>query len=108
MLRLHALYAREISHRSNETAEAIGQDGRRLDRAAPKTRGGESGRPQHEGQNAKRPQSESSHDVPRRSAAPFDQTSSKELTMQDLIFAICSVGFFLVAIAYVWACDRLK
>jgi len=28
--------------------------------------------------------------------------------MQDLIFVICSVGFFVVAIAYVWACERLK
>jgi len=28
--------------------------------------------------------------------------------MLDLIFVICTVGFFVVAIAYVWACDRLK
>ena len=28
--------------------------------------------------------------------------------MKDLLFVACTVGFFAVAIAYVWACDRLK
>jgi len=28
--------------------------------------------------------------------------------MLDVIFVVCTVGFFIVAIAYVWACDRLK
>jgi len=28
--------------------------------------------------------------------------------MLDFIFVACTVLFFLVAIAYVWACDRLK
>ena len=31
-----------------------------------------------------------------------------EIEMQDIIFVACTVGFFVVAIAYVWACDRLK
>ena len=30
------------------------------------------------------------------------------IQMRDLIFVACTIGFFLVAIAYVWACDRLK
>jgi len=28
--------------------------------------------------------------------------------MLDFIFAACTVLFFVLAIAYVWACDRLK
>ena len=28
--------------------------------------------------------------------------------MRDLVFVICTVVFFMVSIAYVWACDRLK
>jgi hypothetical protein len=28
--------------------------------------------------------------------------------MKDLIFVACTVGFFALSIAYVWACDRLK
>lgn len=28
--------------------------------------------------------------------------------MQDLIYVICTIGFFVVAIAYVWACEKLK
>ena len=30
------------------------------------------------------------------------------MAMQDLLFAACTIGFFAVAIAYVWACDKLK
>lgn len=30
------------------------------------------------------------------------------IQMRDLIFVVCTIGFFAVAIAYVWACDRLK
>jgi hypothetical protein len=30
------------------------------------------------------------------------------ISMEDLIFVICSLGFFVAAMAYVWACDRLK
>ena len=30
------------------------------------------------------------------------------IRMQDFIFVVCTVGFFAVAVAYVWACDRLK
>jgi len=28
--------------------------------------------------------------------------------MRDFIFVICTIGFFVVAIAYVRGCDRLK
>jgi len=28
--------------------------------------------------------------------------------MLDIIFLLCTVGFFVLAIGYVWACDRLK
>jgi hypothetical protein len=28
--------------------------------------------------------------------------------MRDIVFMACSVGFFVVAIAYVWGCERLK
>jgi hypothetical protein len=28
--------------------------------------------------------------------------------MLDIIFVACTVGFFILAIGYVWACDRLK
>jgi len=30
------------------------------------------------------------------------------ILMQDIIFLACTVGFFVLAIAYVWACDRLR
>jgi len=30
------------------------------------------------------------------------------MLMLDAIFVICTIGFFAVAVAYVWACDRLK
>jgi len=28
--------------------------------------------------------------------------------MRDILFVICTVLFFAVAVGYVWACDRLK
>jgi len=28
--------------------------------------------------------------------------------MLDILFVLCTVGFFVLAIGYVWACDRLK
>jgi len=28
--------------------------------------------------------------------------------MRDIVFAACTIAFFIVAIAYVWACERLK
>jgi len=28
--------------------------------------------------------------------------------MRDIVFVACSCGFFLVAIVYVWGCERLK
>jgi hypothetical protein len=28
--------------------------------------------------------------------------------MRDIVFLFCTIGFFVVAIAYVWACNRLK
>jgi len=28
--------------------------------------------------------------------------------MQDFVFVMCAIGFFIAAIAYVWGCDRLK
>jgi len=28
--------------------------------------------------------------------------------MFDIIFVACTIVFFMVAIAYVWACDRLR
>jgi len=28
--------------------------------------------------------------------------------MQDFVFVMCAIGFFVVAILYVWGCDRLK
>jgi len=28
--------------------------------------------------------------------------------MRDVAFIICTAGFFVVAIAYVWGCERLK
>jgi len=30
------------------------------------------------------------------------------MLMLDIIFVICTVGFFVVAVAYVLACDKLK
>jgi len=30
------------------------------------------------------------------------------IEMLDVIFVLCTVGFFVLAIAYVWGCDRLK
>jgi hypothetical protein len=28
--------------------------------------------------------------------------------MRDFIFVMCTIGFFVAAIVYVWGCDRLK
>jgi hypothetical protein len=28
--------------------------------------------------------------------------------MLDLVFVLCTIGFFVVAVVYVWACERLK
>jgi hypothetical protein len=28
--------------------------------------------------------------------------------MRDVVFVACTFGFFVVAIVYVWACERLK
>jgi len=28
--------------------------------------------------------------------------------MLDVIFVACTIVFFVIAVAYVWACDRLK
>jgi len=28
--------------------------------------------------------------------------------MLDIVFIACTVGFFALAVVYVWACDRLK
>ena len=28
--------------------------------------------------------------------------------MLDIVFVACTAGFFLTALAYVWACDRLN
>jgi len=28
--------------------------------------------------------------------------------MLDVIFVVCTIGFFVVAVAYVLACDKLK
>jgi hypothetical protein len=30
------------------------------------------------------------------------------MAMQDIVFVVGTIVFFLVAVAYVWACDRLK
>lgn len=30
------------------------------------------------------------------------------MLMLDAVFVACTIGFFVIAIAYVWACDRLK
>jgi hypothetical protein len=32
----------------------------------------------------------------------------KSVIMMDLIFVIVTLGFFLVSIVYVYACDRLR
>jgi len=28
--------------------------------------------------------------------------------MRDIAFVVCTILFFAVTVAYVWACDRLK
>jgi len=43
----------------------------------------------------------------------FENTSSSDATngetiMQDAVFILVTIGFFAVAMAYVWGCDRLK
>lgn len=32
----------------------------------------------------------------------------EQAAMRDFIFVMCAIGFFVVAIAYVWGCERLK
>lgn len=52
---------------------------------------------------------ESSSDISNWSPQAGHKADRKELiSMQDLIFVACSAGFFAIAIAYVWACERLK
>jgi hypothetical protein len=30
------------------------------------------------------------------------------MAMQDIVFVVCAIVFFGAAVAYVWACERLK
>jgi len=30
------------------------------------------------------------------------------ISMLDIIFVACTIVFFVVSVAYVWACERLK
>jgi hypothetical protein len=63
----------------------------------------------HTANDSGRQEASERHECARRIPAVGRQARRKELTkMQDVIFVVCSVGFFAIAIAYVWACDRLK
>jgi hypothetical protein len=44
----------------------------------------------------------------RTRAAGVESQRERIISMLDVIFVACTVVFFVVAVAYVWACDRLK
>jgi hypothetical protein len=64
--------------------------------------------PDHEAHADPKP-AESSSDISLGDSQAGHKADRKELiSMQDLIFVACSAGFFAIAVAYVWACERLK
>jgi hypothetical protein len=44
----------------------------------------------------------------RTRTAGVESQRERIISMLDVIFVACTVVFFVVAVAYVWACDRLK
>ncbi|MGC1945160.1 MAG: hypothetical protein WA664_15490 [Candidatus Acidiferrales bacterium] len=44
----------------------------------------------------------------RPKSAGTKERDEERRAMRDIVFAACTIGFFVVAIAYVWGCERLK
>ncbi len=44
----------------------------------------------------------------RRDEHFIDMSIMVKILMRDLVFVMCTIGFFVAAIVYVWGCDRLK
>jgi len=44
----------------------------------------------------------------RASGTARNESRERETVMLDIIFVACTVGFFVISLLYVWACDKLK
>lgn len=45
---------------------------------------------------------------PSASGTARNESRERETVMLDIIFVACTVGFFVISLLYVWACDKLK